>query len=184
MAFSIGFGLFSVSLAVLKAPESIYASVCSIKFEREATVEGLFASTISNPIETQMTVIKSYPILQKVAEKMGLIPHGAVEEDGQLKEEVIPAIERIQSSVNVSREEYTNILNIEVEDKDPSFAQRVANTIALSYKEYHAEEQMQRTSDALKYIQEQLATVREDLRLSEEEFNRFAQENQLISLEM
>ncbi len=184
MAFSIGFGLFSVALAVLKAPEPIYASVCSIKFEREATVEGLFASTISNPIETQITVIKSYPIFQRVAEKMGLIPHGAVDEDGQLKGEVIPTIERIQSAVKVSREEYTDILNIRVEDKNPSLAQRLANTIALSYKEFHAEEQMQRTSDALKYIQDQLAAVREDLRLAEEEFNRFAQENQLISLDM
>ena len=103
MAFSIGFGLLSVALAVLKAPEPIYASVCSIKFEREATVEGLFASTISNPIETQMTVIKSYPILQRVAEKMGLIPYGVVEEDGQLREEIIPTIERIQSDEQISR---------------------------------------------------------------------------------
>jgi succinoglycan biosynthesis transport protein ExoP len=184
MAFAIGFGLFSVLLTVLKAPEPIYASVCSIKFEREATVEGLFASAVSNPIDTQMTVIKSYPILQRAAEEMGLIPHGAVEGDGQLKEEVIPAIERIQSAVKVSREEYTDILNIEVQDKAPSFAQRLANTIALSYKNFHAEEQTRRTSEALKYIQDQLATVREDLRLSEEEFNRFAQQNQLISLDM
>jgi len=68
--FAVGLGLFSLSLAILKAPEPLYTSVCSIKFEKEATVEELFASTISNPIETQMTVIKSYPIFQRVAERL------------------------------------------------------------------------------------------------------------------
>jgi succinoglycan biosynthesis transport protein ExoP len=182
--FAIGLGLFSFSLTLLKAPDPLYTSVCSIKFEKEATVEELFASTISNPIETQMTVIKSYPILQRVAEELGLIPHGAVGEDGQLKQEVIPVIEKLQSQVEVSREEYTNILNIEVTDKDAVLARDLAAAIGLAYKEFHAEEQMQRTSDALKYIEKQLNAVREDLRLSEEAFNRFTHENQLISLDM
>lgn len=36
-------GILSTGLAVLKAPIPIYASVCSIKFEKETTVEGLYA---------------------------------------------------------------------------------------------------------------------------------------------
>ena len=182
--FAIGLGLFSFFLTLLKAPDPLFTSVCSIKFEKEATVEELFASTISNPIETQMAVIKSYPILQRVAQELGLIPHGSVGEDGQLKQEVIPIIEGLQSQVEVSREEYTNILNIEVTDKEAVFARDLAAAIGLAYKEFHAEEQMQRTSDALKYIKKQLDAVREDLRLSEEAFNRFTHENQLISLDM
>ncbi|KPK23181.1 MAG: hypothetical protein AMK69_18495, partial [Nitrospira bacterium SG8_3] len=182
--FAIGLGLFSFSLTILKAPNPLYTSVCSIKFEKEATVEELFASTLTNPIETQMTVIKSYPILQRVAEGLGLLPHGAVGEDGQLKEEAIPIIEGLQSQVEVSREEYTNILNIEVTDESAVSARDLATAIGLAYKDFHAEEQMQRTSDALKYIRKQLNAVREDLRLSEEAFNRFTHENQLISLDM
>ncbi len=182
--FAIGLGLFSFFLTILKAPDPLYSSVCSIKFEKDVTFEELFASSLSNPLETQMTVIKSFPVLQRVAEELGLIPRGAVGEDGQLKEEVIPIIEGIQSQVEVSREEYTYILNIRVTDKEAVFARDLANAIGLAYKEYHAEEQMQRTSDALKYIREQLDTAREDLRLAEEAFNQFTHENQLISLDM
>ncbi|MBN1832680.1 MAG: polysaccharide biosynthesis tyrosine autokinase, partial [Deltaproteobacteria bacterium] len=182
--FAIGLGLLSFFLTILKAPDPLYTSVCSIKFEKEATFEELFARTITNPLETQITVIKSYPVLQRAAEELGIIPYGAVGEDGQLKEEVIPIIEGLQSQVEVSREEYTNILNITVTDRKAVFARDLASAIGIAYKEFHAEEQMRRTSDALKYIREQLDTARKDLRLAEEAFNQFTHENQLISLDM
>jgi len=40
-------GILSTAVAVLKAPPPIYTSVCSIKFEKEITVEGLYAKTIT-----------------------------------------------------------------------------------------------------------------------------------------
>ena len=43
---------------------------------------------------------------------------------------------------------------------------------------------MKRTKETLKYIADQLAEVRERLRKSEDEFNRFSQENELISIDL
>jgi uncharacterized protein involved in exopolysaccharide biosynthesis len=43
---------------------------------------------------------------------------------------------------------------------------------------------MKRTTEALKYIDEQLKKMRQKLRESEDEFNRFSQDNQLISIDM
>jgi tyrosine-protein kinase Etk/Wzc len=86
--------------------------------------------------------------------------------------------------LEVTREEQTNILNIGVTDTNPVFAQRFANTIALTYKEWHAEQQMKRTTEALKYIAEQLKTMGQKLRESEDEFNKFSQDNQLVSIDM
>ena len=184
---AIVIGLFSTSFAILRAPQPLYSTVCIIEFERAPVVEGVYASTSSSDsddIETQITVIKSYTIFQKVAEKLRLIPPGAQKEDGQLKENIIPIIESLQSKVEVSRESWTSILNISVTDRNPVFAQTLANTVALTYKEVHAEEQMKRTTEALKYINDQLKTVQDKLRKSEDEFNRFSQENQLISIDM
>ena len=185
---AIVIGLFSTSFAILRAPQPLYTTVSSIKFEKETTVEGLYSKMISwsggSGIETQITVIKSYLIFQKVAEKLRLIPPGAQKEDGQLKENIIPIIESLQSKVEVSREPWTSILNISVTDRNPVFAQTLANTVALTYKEVHAEGQMKRTKETLKYIADQLAEVRERLRKSEDEFNRFSQENELISIDL
>jgi capsular exopolysaccharide synthesis family protein len=184
---TIVLGLFSTSFAILRAPDPLYTAICSIKFEKETTVEGLYARTITwsggDDIETQITVIKSYPVFQRVAEKLGIIQRQG-EKGGELKQDVARIAGGLQSKVEVERENLTNILHIKVTDSRALFAQRLANTIALTYKELHAEQQMKRTTEALKYIRDQLRAVREKLRKSEEEFNSFSQKNQLISLDL
>ena len=63
--------------------------------------------------------------------------------------------------MQVEREELTNILDIEVTDSDPAFAQKLAATIARTYQELHAEKQMKRTTEAIKYIADQLAEIQD-----------------------
>ncbi len=184
---TIVLGLFSTSFAILRAPHPLYTAICSIKFEKETTIEGLYAKTITwsagDDIETQISVIKGYPVFLSVAEKLGMI-QGKGRKGSELKQDIARIAESLQSKVEVEREKLTNILHIKVTDRSPVVAQRLANTIALTYKELHAEQQMKRTTEALKYIREQLTAVREKLRKSEEEFNRFSQKNQLISLDL
>jgi succinoglycan biosynthesis transport protein ExoP len=185
---SIVLGIFSTSLAILKAPVPLYTTVCVIEFEKAPVVEGVYGKKSAEPdyddIETQISVIKSYSIFQRVAEKLHLVPSGALEEGGQLKEQMISLIEGLQSKVEVERERWTSILNIMVTDRNPAFAQKLADAIALTYQEVHAEEQMKRTKETLRYISEQLSEVRGRLRESEDEFNRFSQENELISIDL
>ncbi len=180
-------GFFSTSFSILRAPTPVYTSVCSIKFEKEIAVEGLYAKTLSwsgsDDMETQISIINSFSIFQKVAQKIGLIPNRAIKE-GHLKSNIIRVVIGLQSKVEVSREKFTNILNIKVEDENPSFAQKLANTIALTYKEIHSERQMKRTLEALKYIKEQLEAVQRKLREAEEAFNKFSQDNQLIAIDL
>jgi succinoglycan biosynthesis transport protein ExoP len=181
-------GFFSTAFAILKAPEPIYVSLSKIKFERETPVDGLMARTISwangDDILTQTSMIKSYTVLEKVARKLGLIPQREKKLNGRMKNRVIGVVENLQSKVKVTREGFTNILHIEVTDNSPVFAQRLANTIAESYKASHTEEQMRRTTEAIKYISDRLKDVRQKLRESENAFNRFSQDNQLIAIDL
>jgi succinoglycan biosynthesis transport protein ExoP len=180
--------VFGISYAILKAPTPLYKTTCTIEFKKENTVEGLFATTVSlfesDDIATQVSIIRSYPVFQEVAEKMGLVRPGSTSEEGQLGGHVVAIIEDLQSRVEVAREQFTNILYITVTHGDPAFAQKLANTVALTYKEFHAEHQMKRLKEALKYIDSQLRDVREKLRNAEEEFNRFTQSQELISIDL
>jgi capsular exopolysaccharide synthesis family protein len=181
-------GFFSTAFAILKAPEPIYVSISKIKFEKETPVDGLMAKTITwangDDILTQTSMIKSYTVLQEVARKLGLIPDKEKKLNGRMKNRVIGIVENLQSKVKVIREGFTNILHIEVTDNSPVFAQRLANTIAESYKALHSEEQMRRTTEAIKYIGDRLKDVRQKLRESENAFNRFSQDNQLIAIDL
>jgi capsular exopolysaccharide synthesis family protein len=187
IAFGVALGILTTILTIIRAPEPIYTASTLIEFEQAPLLEGVYStgsSSDTDDIDTQMTVIKSYAIFQKVAEKMGLIPHSAVGEDGQLREDVIPIIESLQAKVDVSREGWTSILIISATDKVPDLAQELANTVALTYQQVHGEDQLKLTNKRLQHIAEQLAEARKRLRESEDEFNRFSQENELISIDL
>ena len=182
-------GVFSTTFAILRAPTPIYTTVSVIEIKKQAIVEGVYNQTVSwsdsDDVETQITVVKSYAVFERVAERLGLIPRGVNAENRQpLKSNVIATIENLQSKVEVTRVKYASILNIRVTDGSPVFAQRLANTVALVYKELHGEEQTRRTREALKYIDDQLRDVREKLREAEDRFNRFSKENELISIDL
>ncbi|MFC1532579.1 SPOR domain-containing protein [Thermodesulfobacteriota bacterium] len=181
-------GGFSTIVAYLQAPTSLYTSTCSIKFEKETTMEGLYARSLSwsgsSDIETQLAIITGYSVLIEVAKNMALIPRWSTNEENRLKPNVIRVTENLKSKVKVDRESFTNILNIKVTDPDRVFAQRMANELANTYQRLHAEQQGKRTLDAIKYIDTQLKNVSQKLKMAEEEFNRFSQANQLISVDM
>jgi succinoglycan biosynthesis transport protein ExoP len=177
-------GLFSTIFAISQSPTPLYTSYCEIKFEKETTLEGLYARTLSwsggDDIETQVSIINGFSVLLEVAKNMGLIPREYTGEEPAS----ITAVEQLKGKVNVERQEYTNILRISVTDSDPEFAKKMADELASTYKRLHAEQLGKRTTDAIKYIVDQLETVRQKLKVSEEEFNKFSQANQLISIDM
>ena len=182
-------GIFSTSFAILSAPAPIYSTECMIEIKRDRLVEGVYSKTIayddSDDIETQLSVIKSYAVLEKVAEHMGLIPRSSsAKGDNQLKTHVIATIEGLQGKVEVSRVKYSSVLTIKVTDNSASFAQRLANTVALVYREVHEEQQTKRSKEALRYIDDQMKEMRARLRDAEDRFNRFSKENELISVDL
>ena len=185
---TIVLGVVSTGFAVFKAPTSLYSSSCSIRFEKEIATEGIYARTIAwtqqVDIETVISLLKSYPVIKEVAERLGKIPKGTTVEGRPLRPETEEVIADLQSKVEVSREKFTNIIDIKVTDSSPVFARDFAHAIASTHKELHAKEQAKRSTDALRYIAEQLKEARQKLREAENEFNRFTRENQLVSIDL
>lgn len=185
---TIVLGVLSILFAVLRAPTPLYSSPCSIRFEKEMAIEGIYARTVAwahqVDIETVISLLKSYPVIREVAERLGKVPKGATAEGSPLRPEAEEAIADLQSKVEVSREKFTNIIDIKVTDNSPLFAREFANAIASTYKELHTEEQNKRSTEALRYIAEQLKEASQKLRESEDEFNRFTRENKLVSIDL
>ncbi len=179
-------GAFSTILAVLRTPVPLYTSTCSIRFEKDTTVQGVYARTISwydkVDIETLISVIKSYSVMEEVARRLGKIPNET--QDLSLRPDIADKIAEIQSKLEVFQEEFTNIIHIAVTDNNPIFAQKLANTIAVTYRELHAKEQNKRGTEALKYIAEQLTNARRKLREAEDEFSGFERRSQIISIDL
>ena len=173
--------LFSIALAIIRAPAPIYEAACSIKFEKSISPLGLYAKFISwesgSEIETQMSVIKSYPVFKKVALAMGLI-----DKAGDPNPRLGHVITSLQSQVAVTREGFSSIVNITAKANRPEFAAALANQVALAYKQTRAQEINKRTTEAIRFIKGQLESIGERLRKSEEELKRFREDKNIIAL--
>ncbi|MBW2310781.1 MAG: polysaccharide biosynthesis tyrosine autokinase [Deltaproteobacteria bacterium] len=173
--------LFSVALSIVRAPTPLYEATCSIKFEKAVSPLGLYTKFISfgagSEIETQMAVIKGYPVFKKVAFAMGF-----VSEENYSDRKLAQIITRLQSQVKVTREGYSNIVNITATATSPEFAANLANQTAHAYKETHAKEVNQRTGEAIRFIKGQLEKVSSKLRKSEDRLRRFKENKNVISL--
>lgn len=173
--------LFSVALAIVRAPTPLYEATCSIKFEKAVSPLGLYTKYIAfgsgSEIETQMAMIKGYPVFKKVAFVMGLVD-GENYSDRKLAQ----IITSLQAKVTVTREGYSNIVNITAKAGGPEFTANLANQVAIAYKETHAEEVNQRTGEAIKFIRGQLEEVGSRLRKSQDRLRRFKEDENVISL--
>jgi capsular exopolysaccharide synthesis family protein len=175
------FAAFSVALTKLRAPMPLYESTCSVKFEKAVSLVGIYTQIISwgpgDMIETQMAVIKSYPVFTKVAKALGRI-----NETDNPGPAVGSIISQLQSQVKVSQEGRSNIVNITASAREPAFAAQLANQVALAYKEIRAQEINQRIAEAIKFIKGQLAIVGERLKRSEERLQDFRRKRDVIAL--
>jgi len=173
--------LFSVGLAIIRAPTPLFEATCSIKFEKAVSPLGLYTKFISfgsgSEIETQMAVIKGYPVFKKMAFAIGL-----VDKEDYSDRELAHVIVGLQAKVTVTREGYSNIVNITAKAASPELSAHLANQVAIAYKETHAEEVNRRTGEAIKFIEGQLKEVSGRLRSSEDRLRRFKENEQIISL--
>ncbi len=173
--------LFSFALAEVRAPKLLYEATCSIKFEKSVSPLGLYTKFISwgsgSEIETQMAVIKGYPVFKRAASALGLINEER-DSDTRLGE----IITNLQSQVTVSREGFSNIVNITARASSQESAAALANQVAVAYRDTHDKEVNRRTGEAIKFIKEQLEEVGTRLKESEERLRGFREDKNIVAL--
>jgi len=97
IATTVATMLFSLWLARQKVP--VYQATATVKFEQATNLSGLLVEVLSysssDSIETQATLIKSYPVLEEVARRLGRLPAGGG--DTAVRESRgHPALERVR----------------------------------------------------------------------------------------
>lgn len=187
LLIAIGMGLGTTFLAFINRPDPIFESVATVKIEKSSSATGVFLEAISwsgaDYLETQSSIITSYPIFEKVAVELGKINadlnSAAIRTDPQY----IAIIMELKGKVKAEREGNSNLINITAQDNSPQFAQQLASTMARVYTEEHTAEVNKRTYDARKFIEEQLGHVADRLRKAEESLKEFEETNHAISLD-
>ncbi|MBI5309036.1 MAG: hypothetical protein HZB37_12095, partial [Planctomycetes bacterium] len=184
---TLSLGFFSFLFATLQKPIPLYRAVSSVKIDRSSTVTGLYLQIVSyeksGSLDTQATIIKSIPIMELVAKRLGVIREDLTSDEIRREARYIDRVMDMRSRVNTSLEGHTNIINIEVIDKDPIFAQRLSNTVAGIYKEQNTYDKNRRIIEAKRYIENQLKFTAEQLKTAQENLRAFREKNRLVTIE-
>lgn len=151
-----------------------YKAVSSVKIEQRQTVAGLLTELVTyspgDVMESAAKIIKGYPVMRKVARRLGLT------EKGTPKTKARAIIAELQGDVIAEPVKSTNIIEITVTSGNAKKAMDLANAVADVYIEENLLEKNKQATTARKFIEEQLNTLENKLNQTEESLMSFGDE--------
>ncbi len=173
----------SYGFAMRKTP--FYEATAAVKFEQSASLSGLLVEVLSyssaDSIETQASLIKSYPILEDVARRLGRLPEATAGEPLRESKAYTSALDTIADKIRTARVPNTSIIEISATSTNPKEARDLANTVAQAYRDYNRAVRNARITEARKFIEAQLREVEGRVKRAEEEVWAFREANRIIA---
>ncbi len=177
-AFLLGF--FSFVLATIWQPIPIYSATAKVQLVSSST-----SSMVSlleaygggggggDELETQMSVITSFPLLKRVIRELGL----------PAENDTAQVVLDLQARLNIDQEGYASILLVSVDDVSPEQAAGLVNGVSRVFVEYSDEQKNQQSLDHLSFVENQLLGAKGLLLEAEEEARRYREENDIVSID-
>src|SRR5919108_5842619 len=158
VASTILVALLSFWFARQKVP--VYQATAAVKFEQSTALTGLLVEVLSystaDNIETQASLIKSYPILEEVARRMGRLPPAGGAEALRESRAYTATLEMLSNKLRTSRVGGTSILEITATSTSAAETRDLANTVAEVYRDYSRSNRNARIVEARRFIENQL----------------------------
>ena len=183
VASTILVALLSFWFAKQKVP--VYQATAAVKYEQSTQLSGLLVEVLSystaDTIETQLSLIKSYPILEDVAKRLGRLPQTVPGAALRESKAYWAALDGLAAKVKVTRIPSTSILEITVTSTSPREARDIANAVVETYRDHSRALRNARVTEARKFIEAQLKEVEARVRHAEAEVWAFREANRIIS---
>ncbi|MDQ6980852.1 MAG: AAA family ATPase [Ghiorsea sp.] len=180
---ALSMGFFSGFLTWAKQPPAIYTSSSAIKIESSVNVADLLLRGGSRQsydnVKTQLAMIESYAVMERVAQRMNLIPAELSSEEIRANPDYMDEVLSIKDSISVFQNQVSGIITISATSTRPLFARDLAQAVADEFKEFNVQDKNRRIFEAKKFIQQQLIIVRERLKKAEEQIRDYRNKHNL-----
>ena len=144
----------------------IYKTSTTVKILERQSIAGLLTEWIvyspADVMESQTKIIEGYPIMKKVALRLGFI------DDSTPIPEVHSVVVGLQGKIIAETIKRTNIIRITASTSSAKAAMELAGTVAHVYVEENLLEKKKQASSARRFIEEQLLQLEERLGAGEE----------------
>jgi len=176
-------GLFAFWFARQREPE--YQSMSAIKFEQSTSLTGLLVEVLSfspsDTIETQAAIVRSFPVMEQVAKRLGELPTTMPPEAVKESKAYTGVVDALAARVKTNRVASTNILEITTTSSDPRKAKDLANTVAEVYRDVQSRTRNARIVEARQFIEQQLKELEGRVKKAEEAMWAFREANRVIA---
>ncbi len=181
---SVFFTVVSISVLVAFLLKDVYSAEGKLSFRRIATTPNLTglgkeAGEISSlreqssPIDTELEIIRSEPILNRTITSLDL-----KDTKGNML-----SLKDFTKRFKILAIKGTDIVKLNYEDSDPKVAAAVINTLMSIYIEENINKYRSITSTALQFIEEQIPAAEEKVKQAELVLRQFRDLNKVVSLE-
>ncbi|MDQ6954434.1 MAG: polysaccharide biosynthesis tyrosine autokinase [Mariprofundaceae bacterium] len=182
---AISIGIFSGLFTWLNQPPPLYRSSASIKIEPKLDINALFmgrnASRSYGGMGTQLALIQSYALLERVGQHMGLIPQELSSAEIRANPDYVDIILDLKGSVNATQDGDTGIIDISVVSGSAAYARDLAQAVADEFQTFNIEDKNKKVFEAKKFIEQQMLVVGGRLKEAEEKVRNYRQKNNLSS---
>jgi len=182
---SLTIGMFSALFTWMNQPPALYSSSASIKIEASLNVAELFTAGRSNQsfndIKTQLVLLQSYALMERVAQRIGIIPKALSSEEIRANADYVDDVLDLKDSVNASQNGDTGIIQISVVSVSSKYARDLAQAVADEFQTFNIEDKNKKVFEAKKFIEQQLVIVGDRLKKSEESIRSYRQKHHLTA---
>ena len=162
-------------------PKSYYKARSTVRISQSSTVAGLFLQAISysrwNNMETQAKIIRSFPIISKTAQRLGIIDSSLTMKEIANNKNYLKTLYNLTESVYAAQSGKTDIIEIITTASRENNAMDFANVLAEVFIEESIKEKNKRIDDAANFIKRQLELYEEKLLGSEQKLEKFKRDN-------
>ena len=172
-----------VAALVTFTQKPVYEAKAELLFNKQSNVSSLTGlsekvgelsgiTNLSNPLETEATVIRSNPIVQKTIDKFNL-----TDKEG----DPIPG-EDFRKKLKVKSVKGTDVLEISYKSTDPQQAAAIVNSLMEDYIDNNIRVNTAEARAAREFLNNQLPEVESRVVEAEAELRKFKEENKVVAL--
>jgi len=178
---ALSLGVFSWLFTGLHQPPPIYSSSTQVKVEQSSDLtgllmQGLMVDTVDH-IGTQLELIQSYALLERVAKRLGMINKEFSSEKIRAHPGLMRKILGLKRDVQAEQTGASGIITITTTSGSAEFARDLASAVAEEFRIYNIEDKNRRIYDAKDFISSQLKVVGNRLFEAEEAVRKYKQQH-------
>lgn len=173
--------LFSATLIGTLLQTPIYESKGRLLIKDDQSASSIFGiaeklgglaptSSNSNPIETEIQVLLSLPLLEEVIEKLDL----------RDKAGNPLLVEDFEENLSATAVRGTDVILLSYKDKDPKLSAQVVNTLMRNYQRYNIESNRAESRATREFISKELPRSERELEKVQAKIRLFKQKNNLV----